>query len=189
MAACRTSLARLRLKGQQAAEFAGAITILVLCIFLPLMDLVVVPVRVGLATASVNSYVRELSRLDRLSQAFEMLDTDPRWKTSLARLGGVSAKTARLSLVVDSIDELGMHANLDGPRAVPAEWLPDGAHCPCNFMLSLQVHAEIFPLVTVPIGGVHVPGLNAPFQVVLNSQAAWENLGRNPATQEYFLNE
>lgn len=189
MAIHRTSQARSRVKGQQAAEFAGAITILVLCIFLPLLDLVVVPLRVGLATASVSSYVRELSRLDRLSQAFEMLDRDPRWKISLAKLGGVSVKTAQLSLVVDSIDELGIQTSFDGPRAIPGEWLPDGAHCPCNFMLRLSVRAEVFPLITVPFGGVRVPGLNAPFPAVITSQAAWENLGRSPATQEYFLNE
>jgi hypothetical protein len=62
-------------KGQQISEFAAALVLLVLCFFIPLLDLGIMPVRYFLSQELIASYARKLSLCESLSQSFAVLDS------------------------------------------------------------------------------------------------------------------
>jgi hypothetical protein len=175
--------------GQQAAEFGAALVILVVCIFLPLIDLAIIPIRYGLAQSLVGNYVRSLSLSENASQAFEKVENDEDFRAQLVKIGGVQPKNIQLQIVSTSSNGDGAQSVSDKPKGFAAEWLPDGSNCPCTYSLDLKVVCEIEPVVLLKVGGGEIPGLNAPFTVTLLGQSQWENLGRNPVSSEFYINE
>jgi hypothetical protein len=53
----------------------------------------------------------------------------------------------------------------------------------------LTVETSFEPLFMLNLGGASVPGLTRPFTTVIDSRAAWENFGCNPATKQFYINE
>lgn len=173
-------------KGQQITEFAVALA--VLCVFfIPLADLGIVPIRYFIAQATVETFARKLALTENISQAFKLLD-DPEFSNSLAQIGGMKVKSSSISLTAISHKDAKTF-KIDKAKSMPEAWLPSGNNCPCQYMLVMSVNADIWPLVTFGIGGKKIPGLSGPFDVSIDIPVNWENLGRNPVTGGYFLNE
>lgn len=176
-------------RGAQAAEFAAALTILVMFFVIPLLDLGVIPIRWGLANHLITSYSVNFARAETLSRAFEQLETDVNLQDLLKKIGGVTAKRLRLALVITKTATPDKKLVVSEPKHIPAEWLPDSANGPFQYELELFATMEISPLLLINLGEKKIPGLNAPFTVTMTSSSNWENLGRNPNTNEFFMNE
>jgi hypothetical protein len=71
--------------------------------------------------------------------------------------------------------------------SIPAELLPNAKNSLRTYRLEIIADLEISPLLT--LRGVAVPGLTAPAPVTIRAAAHWENLGRDPNTREYYVNE
>lgn len=176
-------------KGAQAAEFAASLTMLVMFFVIPLLDLGVIPVRWGLANHLINSYSINFARAETLSRAYEQLASDTGLPDLLKKIGGVNAKKLKLNFVITNPASPDKKYVVEEPRSIPAAWLPDSKTGPFQYELELAATVEISPLLTVNLGEKKVPGLNAPFTVEMTTSSHWENLGRNPNTNEFFMNE
>lgn len=175
--------------GAQAAEFAAALTVLLLFIVIPLLDLGVIPIRWGLAHHLVTSYSVNFARAETLSKAFEQLEQDRNLQDLLKKIGGVDAKHLRLALVITKPAQPDKKLVVEEPKHIPAAWLPDSPQGPFQYELELLAAVEVSPLILINLGEKKIPGLNAPFTVNMISSSHWENLGRNPNTNEFFMNE
>jgi hypothetical protein len=188
---CKT--ASRRRKGSQIAEFAAAMVLLVFVILLPFLDFAILPVRWLLAQEIVNAYVRKLALCETYSQAYEILEADPSLTTRLERLGGVKCRKLKLRMRVARVF-LNTHPievlAVEKPGQIPPVWLPDGEKSPCIYNLELEVQAMISPAILAPAsGGLSVPGITTPVPFLITASRNWENLGRNPITKRYFINE
>lgn len=180
-------------RGSQLAEFTAAIVMLVLVILLPFLDFAILPVRWLLSQEIVNGYVRKLALCETYSQAHEILEADPSLATRLERLGGVKCRELKLKMRVSRVF-LNAHPSevlvVEKPGQIPKAWLPDGQKSPCIYNLDLEVQALISPAILSPAsGGLTIPGITSPVPFLLTASRNWENLGRNPTTKRYFINE
>jgi hypothetical protein len=175
--------------GSQIAEFGAAVVFLATIILIPLVDLVIVPIRWMMAQDAVNSYARKYALCETLNQSWRMMQSEPSLSTRLNSLGGVTVESTDMHLKVSPIAPGSGVLLVDVPGQVPSEWLPDGVKAPCVYALELTVNMTIAPAILFRSSGKPVPGLTAPFPVVMTASHEWENLGRNPSTGEYYLNE
>jgi hypothetical protein len=168
------------------AEFAPALFVLLFGVMLPLLDLAFVPIRYATAYAMVKNQVQQLALSRTASDARQSLQRDGQWK---ARLAGCGAEVKRTELVMVVTDRSGgRHTFSVGQKGcIPSDLLPDGENAPCVYRLQLRLDLAIAPLLS--LGGNGIPGLTAPFPVTISMLSAWENLGRDPETQEFYLNE
>ncbi len=181
--------AKTRQKGQQLADFSVAFGFLIIFVVLPLINLGVVPVRFLFAQSAVGSFIKQLSLCESMSEAFKKVKADKEIEKMMVSIGGTHVKSARLAVVINSQKKVGNQIEVHRPKSITKVWLPDGENCPCQYMIKLSVDLEIDPLLTLPKVGGGIPGLNAPFPLTITNVTPWENLGVNPATQQYFLNE
>lgn len=176
-------------KGQQISEFAAALVLLVFLFFIPLLDLGIMPVRYFLAQELIASFARKLSLCESLSQSFAVMDADPSLETRLIRLGGVQPKNINLRLVITRNNPPIERVIVTEPRKIPREWLPEGPNSPCEYILELSVDCQIAPAILLRYAGISVVGLTEAVPFRISATSPWENLGRNPITKGYFINE
>ena len=187
-------------QGQQISEFAAAFALLFMFFFVPLFDLGVMPIRWILSQEIIQTYARQLSLCETFSQALAKLQADPSLETKLIRLGGVRPKNIRCRLIASTVrDSPPKHLFLDKPKNIPAEWLPNGRRAPIDYVVEVQADVELSPLFLVKLPEpkdanddkkpVKVPGLNGPLPMTINAVANWENLGRDPVTKNFYINE
>ncbi len=187
---------RKRLRTQRGAapiaEFAAGLIILISLVFVPLLDLTIVPIRWMLAQELVNGYARKLALCESFSGSFRVMEADPSLATQLKNLGGVSVQSIKLYLRVTRVfryphvEEIRI---VETPGQIPRPWLPDGDNRPCAYALVLEVRSLMSPAILLPNKDFDVPGLTRPIPIVITALHEWENLGRNPTTGSYFLNE
>lgn len=159
---------------------------------IPLLDLAIVPVRWMMAQELINSYVRTLSMCETFSESQHAIETDPSLKARLQRLGGTNVDQINLRINITRVSQRpGDPVSLDinKPGGIPESWLPDGSFAPCVYLLKLDVRASIDPAILFRWSGMHVPGLTEPIPVLLTASHEWPNLGRDPATEKFFINE
>jgi len=179
-------------RGSQLVDFAAALFLLVFFVFVPLIDLTIVPVRWMLAKEIVANYARKLAACESLSQAYQVMNADPSLETRLLHLGGVSLDSIDMHLRITRVFLYSDHEEVflvKEPGAVPPDWKPNGKKAPCIYAIEIEVKSQIAPAILLPKGGTVIPGLNAPIPITLTASANWENMGRNPVTKEFFLNE
>jgi hypothetical protein len=181
-------------RGAQLAEFGPALALLVGIIIVPLLDLSLLPIRWILAQNLVNDYSRQLSLCETFSQSMRRLNAFPSLSSRLRDLGGISADTIDMHLKVSRIYQSGgagnqADLNISTPGTIPDVWLPNGANAPCSYSLEIQINSLMSPAFLFPKCGVDIPGLTAPVPLLLTASHNWENLGRDPRTHSYFLNE
>lgn len=173
--------------GGHIAEFGAALVILTTIILIPLLDLVVVPVRWMMAQNIANSYSRKLALCESFSQSCHMIESEPFLKEQLLHLGGVTVQSVDMFLRISKPS--GDFVLIDTPGQIPPDALPDGETPHCLYSIQLNVKLLISPAILVHWSGQSIPGLTAPIPIMINASHEWENLGRNPATKEFFLNE
>jgi hypothetical protein len=178
--------------GSHLVEFAAGVFLLVAVAFLPLLDLAIVPIRWMMAQEFVNNYVRTLAMCESYSESRRALNSDPSLRTRLLRLGGVGVQDINLHLEITRVsrnpskaDSLEVHL----PGCIPSSWLPDGALAPCMYLLKIDVQAFISPAILMNWPGPSIPGLTAPIPIRVAASHEWTNLGRDPSTEKYFINE
>lgn len=176
-------------KGQQISEFAAALVLLVFCFFIPLLDLGIMPVRYFLAQEIIAGFTRKLSLCESLSQSFAVMDADPSLETRLIRLGGVQPKNIVLRLIITQTHLPNERIFVTEPKKIPREWLPEGPKNPCEYILELSVDCQISPAMLLRNGGLNIVGLTEAVPFRIGTTSPWENLGRNPITKGYFINE
>jgi hypothetical protein len=176
-------------KGQQITEFAAALILLVFLFFIPLLDLGIMPVRYFLAQELIGTYARKLSLCESLSQSFAVMDADPSLETRLIRLGGVQPKNIVLRLIITQNNPPNERMIVTEPRKIPKQWLPEGPKKPCEYILELSVDCQISPAILLRYMGISAIGLTEPVPFRISATSPWENLGRNPITKGYFINE
>ncbi len=176
-------------KGQQISEFAAALVLLVLVFFIPLLDLGIMPIRYFLAQELISTYARKLSLCESLSQSFAVMDADPSLETKLIHLGGVTPKNIVLCLVITKTKPPIERIIVTEPKKIPKEWFPEGPRSPCEYILQLSVDCEISPAILLRGGGPKITGLTEAVPFRISATSPWENLGRNPITKGFFINE
>lgn len=176
-------------RGQHIAEFAAALVLLVLCFFVPMLDLGIMPVRYFMSQEIIASYARRLSLCESLSQAYAVMNADPSLETKLIKLGGVKPQNLHLALLISRVKPPPERIVVEVPKTIPLEWLPGGRRGPCEYILEVRADVEISPAILLSGASPKIMGLNTPVPFTISSTSPWENMGRNPVTKAYFINE
>jgi hypothetical protein len=164
--------------------------ILVAVVVVPLLDLMIVPVRWMLAQELANDYARRLAMCETFRQSYALMEADPSLATRLEQLGGVKAESISLRLRISRTGGPSEESIVvDQPGKIPAEWLPNGSKSPCEYSLELDIKSQLSPAVLISIPGMSVPGLTAPIPTIIRASHEWSNLAMNPNTQMFFINE
>ncbi len=172
----------------QLSEFGAAIFLLFSCVVIPLIDISIIPVRLGLGKSIVSHRVHQLAQSECLSEAFRSFQ-ECDFQTGLTKIGGFTTKSSELSLIATSVKNPDQSMKVIRPGALPGDWLPGGIKGPCLYRLDLAVEAEIEPLITARLPGVQIPGLTSPIPFHLREESSWENLGCDPSSGEFFVNK
>lgn len=181
-----------RTLGSQMAEFGAALFLLFAFVFVPLLDLAIVPIRWMMAQELINTYVRTLAMCETYTQSLRTIEADPSLRTRLVKIGGVQVTSISLHLTINRISastETVRSIDVYNPGTIPTDWLPDSKKGPCQYLLVLDVKATISPAVLVNWGSFAIPGLTKPIPISIAVLHDWGNLGKDPSTGQYFLNE
>ncbi|MBP9807883.1 hypothetical protein KBF38_06205 [bacterium] len=157
-----------------------------------MLDFVVVPVRWMMAQEIVNNYARKLAMCETLSQSYATMEADPSLKVLLQNIGGVDVKSIDLHVKISRTSTLKSETEsyiVSQPGRIPAAWLPSADNQSRLFSLELSVQSNMYPTVLMPGFILSVPGITAPIPMIVTASHEWGNLGRNPRTGNYFINE
>lgn len=171
------------------SEFAAAIFLLLTCIVIPLIDLAAIPIRWALGRSIVAERVHNLAGSETLGAALEQFSQDRTLDKAMADIGGTTVQWSELTLTATSIRRPDQAVTVARSGMLPSEWLPDGARSPCAYQLGLTVRADIAPLIMVKIPNVNIPGLTRPLSIPFHDASSWENLGRDPLSGQFYVNE
>lgn len=171
--------------GASQLEFAAIFAVLVLCVLLPLINLVAIPIRFAFAGAAIKDTVHYLALSDKFSQAQATLQNGEKLQPRINAISGVTLESSNLYLLANNSS--GGSEKFSGP--LPQTWLPDGDAAPYHYNLVLSCQLSISPLFLLDSSGAQIPGLTVPFQAQIQESCAWENLSKNPETQQFYLNE
>ncbi len=175
--------------GSQIAEFGAALVVLATVIIIPLVDLLIVPVRLMMVQDKANLLARRLALCETFSASCADMLSVPSISTDLNGINGVRVESADMCLRISQVGPCSEVFTVYCPGQIPSAWLPDGINAPCLYSLELRIKMLISPAFLLRQCGYAFPGLTAPFPVVITASHEWQNLGRDPLTGEYFLNE
>lgn len=178
--ACRNELGAANI-----TEFGGVLVI-ILCLVLPFLNLAIIPVRYAVAKSIVSTEARNLAKCETFSEALAKVKRNSDKISGLQALGGINVTESHLTLTVEEAASGKTHS-FSSPRSLPQNLLPDGK-TNCAYYLDLEVNVDIHPLVTTSWGQARIPGLTGPISLRLDEVAAWENLSRDPLSDEFFIN-
>lgn len=174
---------RRRQSGSAMTEFSGAMIIFILFIFTPLLNIGILPVRYLIAHGIMTEMTHRMAVCEKRTEAGKLLKTNS-WWTSLLSACGVAVKNPSVALLI--VDKSNGKTSLPLETALSNDQLPNGAQGPFMYSLQLSADCDISPLFNA---GAGLPGFTKPVTIHLTSQAQWENLGRNPETTLYYINE
>lgn len=164
-------------------EFASAFTILICCLLIPLINFSVVPVRYVVAFAMVSDMTHKLSFSETRGLAVRKA-SEPLAYQNLAQNFGIALGASSLEVVC--IDSNAQSETFSGSKEIPQSWLPGGSKGQCNYLLRIKTPIEIPPLFSF---GPRIAALTAPIPIEIISTTPWENLGCDPVTQKFYINE
>ncbi|HEY9785479.1 MAG TPA: hypothetical protein V6D17_08770 [Candidatus Obscuribacterales bacterium] len=166
------------------SEYSVSMAVFI-CFFLaPMVNVAIVPARYMLGQTFLDGVAHRLALSEKRSDAVRNFEKDGSWKNAMAGLGA-NVKKASLSLVVCGKNQ-NQRIAMDRNAPVPDDYLPDGKNGPSMYALDLSVEAAIAPIFSTTAG---LPGFSKPINLTLHGRSQWENLGRDPDTDKYFLNE
>jgi len=169
--------------GSLMTEFASAFTIFICCLLIPLINLSVVPVRYVIVFAMVTDLTRKAATAETRSQAIGIA-TKSGFHQDFAQKFGISMATPSVSIVCKNQDS--EVVVFPYKKRIPTAWLPGGSRSQCNYLLQTTTDVEIPPLFCC---GPKITALTAPVPLTITSAVPWENLGCDPSTQEFYINE
>ncbi len=165
-------------------EFSGALIIFILFIFAPLIDIGILPVRYLIAHGTIAEMTHRMSVCEKRSEAQSLLKANTWWTDFLAKCG-VSVHNTEASFVIVGKGGNDKTKVILG-NALSDDQLPNGNKGPFMYSLQLNCDCDIAPLFNAQAG---LPGFTSPITFHMNSQAQWENLGRDPQSSLYYINE
>lgn len=180
--------------GSHCVEFASALTLVVLFVVLPLLNASVIVVRWVLANEIISTSVRDLACCDTFRESWNATYTRPTLSNQIERIGGVKVDSVDLHLRITRVARSNVRGSEEvllvrQPGGVPPAWLPGGIKTPATYLLVVKARIEIAPLWNNDGGVGAIPGITGAIPVSLTSMHKWENLGRNPVSGQFFLNE
>ncbi len=172
---------RLNNKGYNLPEFCATFVVFTLLVLVIAFGSIV-PFRYMLANGMVASMVHKAALAEKRSLSSFVLSQDP--CIAFAQRCGIEFGAAKIAMVC--INKAGATVTIPSGCAVPKDWLPGGKNAPCTYLLQLSQPATIKTLITSDKG---LPGVTAPLKVNFNAASCWENLGCDPVTKDFFINE
>ena len=173
-----------RTSGSSMTEFSGAMVIFILFIFAPLINVGILPVRYLIAHGVMTEITHRMSVCEKRSEAKNLLQTNT-WWTNLLAACGVKVKDPKASLIIVDKDG-GSKSSIAINGTIADNLLPNGTGGPFMYSIQLSADCVISPLFNA---GAGLPGFTSPVTLHMSSQAQWENLGRDPETTFYYINE
>ncbi len=164
-------------------EFSGAMVIFILFIFAPLINVGILPVRYLIAHGIMTEMTHRMAVCEKRTEASKLLKSNL-WWTNLLSACGVAVKNPQASLI--AVDQGGSKKTVTISDPLSVDMLPNSSNGPFMYSIQLTADCDISPLFNA---GAGLPGFTKPVTIRLSSQAQWENLGRNPETTFYYLNE
>jgi hypothetical protein len=165
-------------------EFAMAFITLISFVFVPLVSMGMIPVRYLIAHGVLTELSHKLALCDKRSDAYALFNND-QWSHSILSRCGITVSNPQLTMnIFGQADNSSTAVSAGDPIA--AEWLPGGAKGPCIYSLRVAADFSVAPLFNACPG---VPGVTSPISFKLHSDSPWENLGRDPVSSQYFVNE
>src|SRR5262249_48085388 len=140
----------------------------------------------------IDSYVRTLSMSETFTESLQILDRDPSLRTRLLKLGGVQVDSLSLSLKITRVKPRNSEkqsVEVLRPGEIPPSWLPNGPLSPCTYDLHIETKLLIAPALVMKWEKMPVPGLTTSIPVYLHASHEWMNMGQDPNTEKYFINE
>lgn len=171
--------------GHAISEFGAAMVVFVCCFLAPMIDLSFIPVRYLIAQGVVIELTHRLALTEKRTDAYALLNSDPWWKNFLDKCG-VTVNNPKLKMVVCGQNPSNMISQNSAGDNLTTEWLPGGANGPCVYSLELVVDCDLPPLFNLNAG---IPGFTSPVTIPIKGRSQWENLGLNPQTGKYYINE
>jgi len=182
----RTLLSCRRSSGSNAVEFTYCLVFIFFIILLPLANYGTFMTRWAISSQVVNTWTQNMAKKRKLSDAFKSYYTD-KFALEVSNPTGVKVTSVSPALLIAKVNDPTQTLRVEQPGKIPPNWQPDKDSF--NYSLSVVVNTRIDPLVTVQFFGLKVPGLTEPADVVMTGSALWENMGRDPITTEYYVNE
>jgi hypothetical protein len=170
-------------KGELLSEFGAAITIFICCLLPPLLNIGTVTFRYLAAYALAGALTHNASLCDTRHHAIKLTNQPGRYQ-SFAKALGINFNSCDISIVCKNDREESLVLPL--LRPVPVPWLPGGQRGPCQYLLQTDSNFDIPPLIST---GLNIPVLSTPINVTCTMTAPWENLGCDPVTQDFYINE
>lgn len=178
-----------RLRGSQLAEFSAALLLFVLFVIVPIVDFMIVPVRAVMVQQIMTKQARRLAFAESFGKAIEMLDADSEFFESLLMLGGLRIDGRKLYLQVGNASDKKDALMVSSPGSVPERLLPSNPESASSYKLVLEMDLLFSPAFLLNGSGMKIPGISAPFPLTMRACHAWENLGKNPESGKFYLNE
>ena len=171
--------------GHAISEFGSAM-VLFICFFLaPLIDVSFIPVRYLIAQGVLCELTHRLSLAETRTDAYTLLNSETWWQDFLNKFG-ITAHDTKLKLVVLGKIPSDMTSANSAADHLTSDWLPEGSKGPCVYSLELSSDCDLPPLFSFDAG---LPGFTTPVTLNLKARSQWENLGRNPQTGNFYINE
>jgi hypothetical protein len=171
-------------RGSLMTEFAAAFVLFTCCLMIPLVNISVIPVRYVISFAMVSEVTRKLAIAETRSQAMT-LASQAAFYQGFAKQFGITMEPPILSLICK--DQNSAMMIFPGRKPIPAVFLPGGSRSNhCNYLLKTETSVQIPPLFCI---GPRIPALTSPISFNISATAPWENLGCDPATREFYINE
>jgi len=153
-------------------------------VVITLINIGIMPVRYLIAHGTMSEMAHRMSVCEKRTDAYKLLQTHTWWKDFLLKCG-VTVKSPEAALIIVGKD--GTEKNsVPLSNNISNDLLPNGDKGPFMYSIQLSAKCDIAPLFN---GGAGLPGFTAPITFNMCSQAQWENLGRDPETTNFYINE
>jgi len=169
--------------GAAIMEYGGALMMFVCFLLIPLIDIGMIPIRHFFAAGTINDLGYRMGHCKKRSDAYTMLTSEAWWKHSLNTFG---VNISNTSLTLIACAQSGEKATFSQSQTLPPQWLPNGTKGPCIYSVNLNTIVKMNPIY---LGKVGLPGFNTPITFDITSRSSWENLGCDPNTLQYYINE
>lgn len=174
-------------RGTTLVEFGPALVIFIVFFFVPLLDFGIIPIRLGLAYGASNIFVHRLGLAEKMSDANNMIKNERWWSADLKRCG-VEVKTLKLALKVLNKQNQETELIIPSSGQLPPQYQPDSKGGNYIYYLQMTADLRVAPLFQMNLPWKGIPGFTSPAPLRVISCSAWENLGRDPDSQEFYIN-
>lgn len=172
--------------GSNMVEFVYCLVFIFFVILIPLINYGTLLTRWAMANQIIESWTRGLAKKQKMSQAFDrVLESD--FVEAVRKPTGVRIKKVEPALIISKVNDPTQFLAVNVPGRIPKKWLPNGGNY--EYTIQIAVDSEIDPLISFQLFGLEIPGLTKAADVRMVNTCLWENMGRDPVTTEYFLNE